>query len=296
LFIIETLRKDFITEQFAPHLHAFGKENIQFQFSHSNANSTQQSWFAIFHSLNPLHWANFPKVGSAPLQILKDIGYKVHVYSSADLRYFEMDQMIFGTERVLADDLEEYAKLPIESWEKDALVMNAFEKATHSECGNIYLFFLDATHSEYSFPPKKTIFQPIIKKIDYLTMNVKNIEPLINRYRNSVYYIDTLMNRFTTFLKEKNLYDKAIIAITGDHGEEFFEDGSLFHGTHLNEAQTSVPIFFKFPDQHKVYTNSVSHIDIFPTILDYVTKRNCDLFDGKSIFQTKRSPYRFTVA
>lgn len=300
LFIIETLRKDFINEQIAPHLNAFRKENIDFAVSHANANSTQHSWFAIFHSLLPFHWITFPKVwekGSVPLLILKKLGYKIHVYSSADLRYFDMDQMIFGPKRMLADVIEEYSNLPIESWEKDQLVIESFENAKKTANGNVFVFFLDATHSEYSFPPNQCYFQPIVEKIDYLTVNVKNIEPIINRYRNSVRYIDSLLDRFLSGLKREGLYKQAIIAITGDHGEEFFEEGSLFHGTHLNEAQTCVPILFKFPNhQLPILTNNVTHIDIFPTLLEYVTDLNCDLFEGKSIFRKHPLTNRFAIA
>lgn len=303
LFVIETLRKDFITQQIAPHLHAFGKENVQFPISCANANATQHSWFAIFHSLLPYHWTSFPKMwkqGSVPLLILKNLGYKIHVYSSADLRYFDMDQMIFGPDRILADHMEEYADLGIESWEKDALVMQAFEKTVNTEEGregNVFLLFLDATHSEYSFPADHCPFMPIVQKIDYLTINPKSIEPIINRYRNSVHYIDSLIHRFITKLKTENLYDQALIAITGDHGEEFFEDGSLFHGTHLNEAQTSVPILFKFQNNDTpIITNTATHIDIFPSLLDYLTKIPDDLFEGRSVFRKDRFPTRIAVS
>jgi glucan phosphoethanolaminetransferase (alkaline phosphatase superfamily) len=294
LFVIETLRKDFITQDIAPFLSSFEREHISFPSSHANANSTQHSWFSIFHSILPFHWSNIAS-GSIPLQILKNIGYKIHVYSSADLGYFDMDIAIFGPNKEMATHIEEFAKLPIESWEKDALVMNSFEKE-QSESGNIFLFFLDATHSEYSFPPEKCYFKPIVQKIDYLTINVKNIEPIVNRYRNSIRYIDSLIEQFVEKLKKNDLYDKAIIAITGDHGEEFFEEGSLFHGTHLNESQTSVPIVFKFPKAQKVMTETVTHIDIFPSILDYLTGIHSPLFEGKSIFRAGAKQPRFAIA
>lgn len=292
LFVIETLRKDFITEEIAPTLTSFGRENIQFPNSFANANSTQHSWFAIFHSLLPIHSAEFPKFwnqGSAPLHILKNLGYKIHVYSSADLRYFEMDEILFGQKQSLVHQIEEYANRPIASWEKDALVMQAFEKNKEKE-GNVFLFFLDATHSEYSFPENGCIFKPIVKKIDYLIVNPKKSEAIVNRYRNAVHYIDSLIGQFIHKLKDENIFDDAIIAITGDHGEEFFEEGSLFHGTHLNDEQTSVPIFFKFPDNKlSVETKTATHIDIFPSILDYLTSINA--FEGKSIFRKRDSPY-----
>lgn len=294
LFVIETLRKDFITQDIAPFLSSFERENISFPSSHANANSTQLSWFSIFHSTLPFHFSSYPN-GSIPLQILKKLGYKIHVYSSADLRYFDMDKTIFGPSKEIADHIEEFAKLPIQSWQKDALVMNSFEKGL-SESGNIYLFFLDATHSEYSFPPEDCYFKPIVQKIDYLTINVKNIEPIVNRYRNSIRYVDSLIKRFVTQLKKSDLYDQAIIAITGDHGEEFFEEGSLFHGTHLNEEQTSVPIVFKFPNAQKVLTETVTHIDIFPSIIDYLTGINCPLFEGKSIFRESIKQPRIAIA
>ncbi len=50
------------------------------------------------------------KHGSVPLQILKDLGYKIRIYSSADLRYFNMDELLFGQDRQLIDQIEEYAQ------------------------------------------------------------------------------------------------------------------------------------------------------------------------------------------
>lgn len=305
LFVIETFRQDFITADISPSLARFGQENIQFPFSFANANSTQHSWFAIFHSLFPYHWTylrNHPSQGSLPLQLLKQLGYKIHVYSSADLRYFEMDTMIFGPQRNLADQIIEFApNRSLESWEKDALVMQAFEKDIGLEDGkegNLFLFFFDATHSEYSFPEEFSHkFTPITQQIDYLTLDPQNIEPIKNRYRNSVAYVDSLLEKFIATLKQEKLYDKSIIAITGDHGEEFFEEGSLFHGTHLNAIQTNVPIFFKFQNNTlPIYTNTATHVDIFPSILHFLTQTPPPpTFDGESIFLKNRWPYRLAI-
>ena len=125
LFIIETLRKDFITSDTAPHLSAFGEENISFPESFSNANGTHPSWFAILHAAYPYHWTHMRDAwqhGSIPLQILKDFGYAIRVYSSADLRYFNMDQLLFGKDRKLVDQLEDYSQNRlIEPCERDRL-------------------------------------------------------------------------------------------------------------------------------------------------------------------------------
>ena len=223
-FVIETLRKDFLTA--APHLTAFGHENIEFEHSFSNACSTQLSWFAIFHADCPLYWATMRDTwthGSAPLQYLKKLGYQIHVYSSADLRFFNMDKLLFGEQRLLANTIEEYSfDRTIEPCDRDALAMKGMEKNL-KRSGQAYLIFLDSTHSEYSFPKDfPLLYEPISKEIDYLTISAKSpeLELIKNRYRNSIHYVDHLMGNFFTLLKKNNLYDDAIIAITGDHGED----------------------------------------------------------------------------
>jgi glucan phosphoethanolaminetransferase (alkaline phosphatase superfamily) len=306
LFVIETLRKDFITESIAPELTRFGKENISFKESFSNANSTHPSWFAIFHADFPYHWTTMRdhwKKGSIPLRILKDLGYKISVFSSADLKYFQIDQLLFGKNRELCDHLEEYTEIRfIEPCDRDRMGLESLftqlEKE-ESSSGNVFIVFFDSTHSEYSFPADFPLkFTPIAKEIDYLTLTYESVEPLKNRYRNSISYIDSLLGRFFAKLKEKNLYSQSIIAITGDHGEEFFEEGAIFHGTHLNRYQTSVPLFYKLQTNPWIPLDScTTHLDIFPSIIHYLTGRSDfgDLFDGQSIFAPHRLPYHIAV-
>lgn len=301
-FVIEAFRRDFL--DVAPHLASFGNEHIQFRHSFANASATHLSWFALFHADWPYHWAGMRdqwERGSIPLQILKKLGYKIHVYSSADLRYFNMDKLLFGNRRELADAIEEYTfDRSIQPCDRDALAFQSLKRDLAPE-GHVYLIFLDSTHSEYSFPKDFPLkYEPIAKEIDYLTIGPKSpeLELIKNRYRNSIHYVDHLMGRFFDTLKAENLFDDAIISITGDHGEEFFEEGALFHGTHLNLYQTNVPILLKFPSTDWVpQTDEATHMDLFPSILHYLTKQSdfSPLFDGRSIFSLDRLPFRMAV-
>ncbi len=304
-FVIETLRRDFITEEIAPHLTQFEKENIQFIDSYSNANCTQLSWFSLFHSDFPFYWTQMKEewqYGSLPLRLLKNLGYKIHVYTSANLDYFGMDPLLFGRKTRLPDKLKDFFPLEsLESCAKDALVIQNFkEDIENYPEGNLFIFFLDSTHSEYSFPADFPLkFEPIAREIEYLTITrgSKELEGIKNRYRNSIHYIDHLMGNFFEIVKKKNLYDQGIFVITGDHGEEFFEEGSLFHGTHLNEYQLSVPIYLKFPSDSLAFVKEATHIDLFPTILHYLTGRGdfSEFFDGESLLKEKQWPYRIAV-
>jgi glucan phosphoethanolaminetransferase (alkaline phosphatase superfamily) len=304
LFVIETLRRDFVNDATAPYMTAFAKENTDFSYSYANGNWTALSWFAIFHSDFPYNWAAMRDTwrgGSIPLQIFKQLGYKIRVYSSADLRYFDMDRTIFGEKRKLADKIEEhFFDRSIEPCDRDALCIDSFERdiqQKHGRKSNLYIFFLDTTHSEYSFPKDYPLqFEPIAKQIDYLTLTQKEIEPVKNRYRNSIHYVDSLIGRFLNLLKREDLYHSAVIAITGDHGEEFYEEGAFFHGTHLNRYQTEVPIFCRFPGMTGA-SSDATHMDLLPSILHYITGVSDypNLFDGQSVFAKNRWPYRIAV-
>ena len=100
---------------------------------------------------------------------------------------------------------------------------------------------------------------------------------------------------FGKFLGSNVVDENAVVVFTGDHGEEFYENGRLFHASHLSEAQTHVPLYYRFGSESKALlekaSNVSSHIDIFPTLIDYVCGlQNIRLdLDGESIFSpTKR--------
>lgn len=305
LFVIETFRSDFLNKQTAPHLSQFQSEHLSPKIGFSNANTTHLSWFSIFHSIFPYQWTSIRdqwEKGSAPLQLLKKLGYRLRVYSSADLSYFNMDRIIFGRNLELADSIRDFSHLRnSEPCERDIFAMKAMSRdLTKEPEGTLFVVFLDSTHSEYSSPKELQPFQPAAASIDYLaiTRSEDDLELLKNRYRNAIHWVDHLIGHFFKELKDKDLYDEALIALTGDHGEEFFEEGALFHGTHLNDWQTRVPLMYKFPGPLPGQLPTLStHLDLFPSILHVLTKRDSwgQFFDGQSLFAKKRWSYALSV-
>ncbi len=299
IFVVETFRKDFINKKTTPNLYNFSQENISFEKSFSAANATQISWYSIFHSNYPIYWAHANKnstKGSIPLNILKKLGYKINVYTSAEMTYFKMDELLFGKNKILADNFYDLSTISNNPAIRDKEVINKLNTdLKQNKDSNIFVVFLDSTHSEYSWLGK-THFQPVANHINYITLSHsrKDLPLVINRYKNAVHFIDQLFGSVIHTLKETNLYDDAIIALTGDHAEEFDENGALFHSSQLNDTQTSVPIFFKLHKKDPV-SNMASHIDIMPTILSDVIKEDTSsFFDGESIFN-KTIPYTISV-
>jgi len=302
IFITEALRKDYITQDIAPNIYNFSKENISFKTSYSAANASILSWYSIFHSNHSIYWSKAQKnleFGSLPLNLLKKAGYKINLFSSAELQYFNLDELIFGKNLELIDNLNDFSHVSSNPSIRDSMAIDALLKILNSKDrknSNIFIVFLDSTHSEYSwkddFKPK---FLPYAKNINYLSLShLRNdLNPIKNRYKNAINYVDHLFSKFLTTLKNNNLYDDSLIVFTGDHGEEFFEDGALFHGSHLSDYQLQIPIIYKLINNYSKPTAITSHIDIFPTILSQIfPNENFDHFyDGTSIFNKKRSPY-----
>ncbi len=307
IFVTESLREDFITAETAPALHQFKKDNIHFDLSLSNANFTPGSWFAIFHSFFPIYWTHLKdnswKSGSLPLNVLKSAGYKIHVFSASGLNYYRMDEILFGANQHLLDTFALFPYYDSNKPDKSDHDAMAAMLAKQEPDGNVYIVFLESTHFNYSWPkemqPKFTPFAPSGNLLLSLP-SPQNLALLKNRYRNAIYYVDTLFQKFCFELKKKGLYDDAIIVFTGDHGEEFFEHGHMFHLSALNKQQTNVPLYYKFGQNTKKIkgnTSMTSHMDIFPSILHYIfdSRRFSHLMQGNSIFQKNPWPYTVTA-
>ena len=296
IFVIESLRDDFITEENCPNIYQFKKDNIHADLSLSNANNTQSSWFSIFHSKYPLYWQKQNKqFGALPLYLLKHAGYNINVFSSSGLNYYKMDELLFGKNQNLLNTY--HSKNNEIAYKSDNTIIQ--KAKNYQNFGNVNILFLESTHFNYSWPDDyKLKFTPIINNMSsaLTPSSKKHIEKIKNRYRNSIYYIDTLFADYINSLKEKNLYENAIIAVVGDHGEEFFEQGQLFHASHLSHVQTNVLLTLKLGNSKKEIPKNnlkiASQVDIFPTILDHLFSQSFDqFFDGKSLYNQNKSPY-----
>lgn len=301
LFVVESFRKDFITEDTAPNLYNFSKTCAPSHLSISNANATHQSWYSIFHSQYSYNWKIVEdqnwSMGSAPLKHLKNLGYKIHVYSSAQLAYYGMEKLLFGKDQYLLDSYKKFLHAPpVSAAETDKLAIQTLtedvQKDPSLQEGQVFIIFWDSTHFDYAWPknwaPK---FTPFANELAYFKTFYSNakINMIKNRYRNSVNYVDSI---FGYFAKAIPKFDSSIVVVTGDHGEEFFENGHLFHGSHLSEQQTTIPILMKFGSSIPKNTKPIlSQIDIFPSIIDYLSDHRPSFMKGESVFQTSRTPF-----
>jgi glucan phosphoethanolaminetransferase (alkaline phosphatase superfamily) len=303
LFVVESLREDAINPLIAPHLASFRRANVHFDTALSNGNGTHLSWFSIFYSQFSCFWKMAKESwhqGSPPLELLRRWGYQVRLYTSAQLGYYGMGEVLFGKNYQLVDSYQTFHHAPpLSAADADAEALATLQKdlKEHPEWeeGQIFLIFLDCTHFDYSWPKNWTPkFKNFAREFAYFQAfhSNKTIDQIKNRYKNAVNYMDHL---FGKFMKELPRKEEAIVIFTGDHGEEFFEHGHLFHNSHLTQEQIHVPLYFKFGNQMKpVLSNMVSQMDIFPSLFDHIAGRIPKGLEGSSIFRERSWPYIFT--
>ncbi len=99
-------------------------------------------------------------------------------------------------------------------------------------------------------------------------------EPFKSRYKEQPYdgeiaTADAIVGRFLSLLKEKGLYDKALIVFLSDHGEGLGEHGEAEHGMFLYREALQVPLLVKLPGGRRAgssVTSAVALTDVFTTV------------------------------
>jgi arylsulfatase A-like enzyme len=98
---------------------------------------------------------------------------------------------------------------------------------------------------------------------------------------------DAELGRFMSFLKSKELYESALVIVTSDHGEEFWEHGGFEHGHSLHREVLEVPLVIKFPGSDfagKSVEEYVSLMDILPTVAEHMGWPLPFSLDGVSLY------------
>ncbi len=74
-------------------------------------------------------------------------------------------------------------------------------------------------------------------------------------------------------LKARGVWDKTLLIVLSDHGEEFAEHGAYLHSQSVYRELTHVPLVIRFPNDEFAGTRVrqvVSLVDVLPTIFDYL--------------------------
>jgi len=306
IFMVESARADAMSEKTTPFLWKMQQEECQqLGKTWSTSNATHLSWYGFFHSQVPVFWRGTLEniedrgsyMGSPALQWMKKSGYDIQVRAVCDLGYKDFGLLNFGGGHSLVEVWEDTEKgtdfggrnIP----EREVMTLETLRSAvsSRSEGGSLYFTGLDSPHYNYywheDFDPPHDDYEENIRFP--FNPSEEEIMRYKRRYWNSVAWIDFQIQEFCEFLKKEGRYDNAVIIVTGDHGEEFQEQGSWCHCSSLQPEQIQVPMLIKWPKsmgRGPVYSEA-SHLDVMPSLLGLLgmSSQDAEKMSGRNLLE-----------
>lgn len=308
IFIImtESTRQDAIAPEHAPFLSDFRDRECQpLGDTWAASNSTALSWYGLFHGVLPVFWAGDKasyvdkKELATPawFDILDRAEYRMEVRTVCDLTYRNMGATSFGSREDLFKVYSQspegeihwkdyYEQIPKREKESFASALKSLQVSPSS--GNFHFIAVDSTHYGYRWDKDfKVPYDDYYEGSGVPSFpNDEEIASIKRRYHNSVAWVDYQVEEFVGELKRMNRYDDSVIIVTGDHGEEFYENGSWFHSSSLLPAQTQVPLLIKWPKGMEAPAHpSASHLDLVPSLRDLLGLPQVPGSPGKSLLK-----------
>jgi len=109
-----------------------------------------------------------------------------------------------------------------------------------------------------------------------LTLPREELTRLIDLYDSCIRYTDDEIGRLLDELAYLDLERETVVIFTSDHGDEFLEQGMLYHNNLVIESLIQVPLLIgRIPATKKLDAGDsremmVRHVDILPTVADLV--------------------------
>ena len=286
IIMLESVRADALSAKSSPYLWKMMHDECQqLGKTWSTSNATHLSWYGLFHSQAPIFWRDTLEgipdrdtyLGSPALQWMKKSGYDLQIRAVCDLGYKDFGLLNFGGGLSLVDVWQDTQggvdfnnnQIP----GREIITFRNLRKAVtdRSEGGGFFFTALDSPHYNYywheSFTPPYEDYEENIRFP--FNPSEEEIMRYKRRYWNSVAWVDHQIGEFCEFLKKEGRYENSVIIITGDHGEEFQEQGSWCHCSSLEAEQIQVPLLIKWPAAmgRGPAHSEASHLDIMPTLL-----------------------------
>lgn len=262
--LVESLRADMLTEAHMPFTSqlARGPGCVASALHVSGGNTTEYGTFALLYGLDtPL----FDVIQARPtpppaFEVLRRSGYRLTGAGASALR-------TWNESGFLVDGFDEYAEITATGDYRDDEAALAKTVLALGATGPSFTFvFFNATHHNYQYPPAFERHRPVmdVSYDHFLDDEVlrRDADRIRNRYWNAAAYVDDLVRRTMAAVPKD-----AIVVITGDHGEEFWEHGLLGHAAPRFVAErTDVPMVLCGITGLSSLTLS-SHVDIWPTVM-----------------------------
>ena len=310
LISIDDLRADHLgcygyRRNTSPHIDAFARESILFDYAFSHEPWTPSSHGTMLTSLYP-RTLSHQGAGMVPPEIatlaefLKNEGYITFAFSCSPWLHPSrgfgqgFDEYIFPVDMAFSPDD------PLrEAEHQNKKIITALEKIKHKKFFAFIHYFDVHSKSQmlpYDAPPPfnglfttdnatelkngfgKTSGSEYLANVNKNRIKLpgSDLEHITALYDNGIAYMDSSIGDLFKALQDMNRYDNSMIIITADHGEEFQEHGYMLHDNPYNhEELMHVPLLVKLPQKESSFAGKrisslIELIDIMPSVMEYV--------------------------
>jgi len=123
-------------------------------------------------------------------------------------------------------------------------------------------------------------------KVGRVTLNDRDRRHLEALYDAEITYHDVHMAAILDGLERRGVADDTLVIVTADHGEEFYDHGSVGHGHTLYEELLHVPLVMRWPGLEggpRRIDTPAGLVDVLPTIYDVLGQPRPEGLPGQSL-------------
>lgn len=155
------------------------------------------------------------------------------------------------------------------------------ERRTRHPDGRPFFLFVHMfdVHYDYNPPlPFDRMFDPTYRgavdgDVGSVRRNMpsRDLQHLVALYDGEIAWVDVHIGEILTALRQLRLDGNTIVAVTADHGEEFFDHGAQGHDKTLYDEVLHVPLIVRYPGHiaaGRVISGQVRLMDVGLTLLD----------------------------
>jgi arylsulfatase A-like enzyme len=306
LISIDALRADHLGSygyfrNTSPHIDEIASEGILFKNAFTTASWTLPSHMSLFTSLYPpeLVKSDFHNGLDASettlAEILKKNGYRtaafvggLYLSSVFNLNqgfetWYESQENTLGTFQKISPEV--FSWLEENKNHKVFLFIHAYD--VHEPYSGAEMFYKNYSGVLENLSLVRSNLESFRNtETGELSLSKEDIEYIIANYDADIVQVDKFIGEFVEKLKELGLYNRSVIIIISDHGEQLMEHGSIGH-VGLYDEVMRVPLIIKHPKlgfKNKTIENQVTLMDILPTILDMTNIKTHSEIRGMSLF------------
>ncbi len=288
MIVLESWQADAMTPEITPNIARFAATGTRFAQHVSSGAVTVPGLFGLMYGLHPNYFQltrssadSFPSLFT---QTLDEHGYRTRVFTSSNLDGFSLKAMFFP--KVEPEDFA--------TGHDDAALVERYIATLKPKSAEkrFDFLFLTASHSPYKYPPEYAHFKPLpVVEGGYALDRQADNTPYKNDYYNSLVYLDALVGKLLEAADRQGALKNTWVVITGDHAEEFNENGLGYwgHGSNFTRWQTQTPLIVRVPNHPggHVEQKMSLHQDVVPTLMQAAlgcTSPVTDYSNGANLF------------